>query len=107
MTHSSAPNEDRILVRIDPDIADLIPEYLEHCREDLASARQAVEKGDHAAIEVIGHGLKGSGGGYGFDKLTEIGARLEQAAKSADSKAEADCLREIEQYLDRVEIVNE
>ena len=30
--------------------------------------------------------MKGAGGGYGFDGVTEIGKNLEEAAKEADSR---------------------
>ncbi len=51
--------------------------------------------------------MKGSGGGYGFDGITEIGGEIETAAKRRDPVAiriQADALS---RYLARVEIVGD
>jgi hypothetical protein len=51
--------------------------------------------------------MKGSGGGYGFDDITEIGAALEQAAKRKDNTAIGDELEKLASYLARIEVVYE
>ena len=45
---------DRILVRVDPELVAAIPGFLEHRRRDVASLREAFERGDFEAIRVVG-----------------------------------------------------
>ena len=49
--------------------------------------------------------MKGAGGSWGFQGITDIGAALEQAAESADTHVSRKCVDELSRYLDRVEIV--
>ncbi|MEI9891716.1 MAG: hypothetical protein WDN45_15675 [Caulobacteraceae bacterium] len=47
--------------------------------------RASLDRDDYEAILVIGHNMRGSGGGFGFQSITDIGAALEQAADAATS----------------------
>jgi len=47
--------------------------------------------------------LRGSGGGFGFQTITEIGAALERTAASADTPASRKCVKDLSAYLDRLE----
>ena len=95
----------KILVRADPDLADLIPGFLNNRRKDIATMQDALARGDFETVRSLGHSMKGAGGGYGFDAITEIGAALEQAAKRADAEASRKWAGELSRYLDRVEVV--
>ena len=48
--------------------------------------------------------MKGAGGSWGFQAITDIGAALEQAAEGADSDASRKWVGELSKYLDRVEM---
>jgi hypothetical protein len=50
--------------------------------------------------------MKGSGGGYGFDGITEIGLRLENAGKSSDIAAARAGVDDLEDYLRNVEVLD-
>jgi HPt (histidine-containing phosphotransfer) domain-containing protein len=94
----------KILVTVESDLQDLIPDYLENRVKDLSAIEDCLGKGDYDAIRRMAHRMKGSGGGYGFDGITAIGAAMEQAAVANDSgeiKRQAQALKD---YLDRVEI---
>ncbi len=93
-----------IVVVIDRDLEDLIPGFLERRREDLDKLRNAAADRDIQTLRVTGHSMKGTGGGYGFDGLSEIGARIEAAAKAGDLDAMPEHLRALEDYLQRVEV---
>jgi len=67
---------EKIVVTIDSDLEDLIPGFLSNRRKELVSLKQANTEGKAETIRSIGHSLKGVGGGYGFDVLSEIGAEL-------------------------------
>jgi Hpt domain len=64
-----------------------------------------LEKNDFEAIRMLGHSMKGAGGGYGFDGVTEIGRNLEEAAKEADSNKIRNGVHELAEYLRRVEVI--
>jgi hypothetical protein len=49
--------------------------------------------------------MKGSGSGYGLDRITEIGAALEDAASQRDARGVRDQARALEQFLQRVSLV--
>jgi CheY-like chemotaxis protein/HPt (histidine-containing phosphotransfer) domain-containing protein len=106
-----APEESRrtetILVRINPKFADLIPGFLQNRRQDVSAILDALDRGDFETVESLGHGMKGVGGSYGFQAITDIGAALEQAAESVDNDASRKWVGELSSYLDRVEIVSE
>ena len=98
------PNE-KIIIRIDDeDILELAPGYLANRRNDLAALRNAVSNGDLGTLRSLGHQMKGSGGGFGFDRITEIGGNLETAAKAQDVPAIEREIANLCDYLDRVEI---
>ncbi|MGI6366144.1 MAG: Hpt domain-containing protein [Bacillota bacterium] len=96
---------DKFVVRIDAELEDLIPGYLDNRREDIRQIEQCLEKGDFETIRRLAHRMKGSGGGYGFDRITEIGAAMEQAAIQAHAVKTREQLELLRDYLVRVEIV--
>ena len=49
--------------------------------------------------------MKGAGGGYGFDPITDIGAAIERAALAADSKVIQAGIEQLADYLARVDVV--
>lgn len=95
----------KIIVTIDADLEDLIPDYLENRRQDCQAVLRGLEKGDYEGIRVLGHTMKGTGGGYGFDAITEMGKALEEAAKQQDTEATRLVVSQLEHYLQAIEIV--
>jgi len=92
------------IIRVDGELAEIIPAYLEHRREELARLPALLDAGDFDALRVIGHKLRGSGGGYGLDPLTEIGERMENAAKAKDKTALEAQTAELKEFLESVVI---
>src|SRR5438132_5653185 len=81
---TSQPDDDRAektIIRVDPDIAELIPGFLENRRKDIAAMLDAVQRGDFETVRALGHSMKGAGGGYGFDAIAEVGGALEHASQ--------------------------
>lgn len=106
MTHNSDRGQDgKIFVKVDPDLADLIPGFLENRRKDITAMQDALACNDFETVRVLGHSMKGAGGGYGFDAVTDIGAALERAAKDNDHRAIGKALLDLFAYLDRVEVI--
>jgi response regulator RpfG family c-di-GMP phosphodiesterase len=97
--------QDTIKVRPNPRIADLIPAFLQNRRTEVTSILEALDRGDFAIVEGLGHGMKGAGGSWGFDAITEIGASLERADAQSDVETSRRCAGELSRYLDRVEVI--
>jgi PAS domain S-box-containing protein len=104
---SHVPEQAGVVVRVDPDLRDLVPGYLENRQKDIGSIRNALAQGDYKTITLLGHSMKGSGGGYGFDTISEIGRFLEEAAKKEDGPEIEKWLRKLSTYLERVQIAPE
>jgi PAS domain S-box-containing protein len=97
--------KDAILVRANPQFADLIPAFLQNRGRDVIAMLDALDRSDFETVASLGHGMKGAGGSWGFQAITDIGAALEQAAGSADNDASRKWVGELSRYLDRVEVV--
>ncbi|MFT4622187.1 MAG: CheY-like chemotaxis protein [Myxococcota bacterium] len=70
---------------VDPDIADLVPEFLANRRADVRRIRSHLRAGRLDDIRRIGHSMKGTGTPYGFPELTRLGGALERAAAVGDT----------------------
>lgn len=92
------------IIRVDAELAEIIPAYLQHRREELARLPALLQAGSFDEVRVIGHKLRGSGGGYGLDPLTEIGERMENAAKAKDKTALAAQAAELAEFIESVQI---
>jgi HPt (histidine-containing phosphotransfer) domain-containing protein len=96
---------DRIIVEVDEDLSDLIPGFLTHKRADIDTIFEAVTRRDYAEIGRIAHRLKGEGGSYGFESMTDMARGLEQAVACRDDGALTTLARQMLSYLDHVEVV--
>ena len=61
-----------------------VTRFLERRVTELDLLRSALAAADHPEIRRIGHNLKGVGTSFGFPEFTELGSRLETAARNAD-----------------------
>ena len=98
-------DSNKIVVRVDPDIADLIPGFLENRQKDIKTIEETLQKGDYDILQRMGHTLKGTGGGYGFDEITDIGLRIENAAKEKNADEILRQVQGLSDYLGKVEVV--
>ena len=58
--------------------------YIKHTSKELDKINGLLNLESLEAIRTFGHNIKGSGGMYGFDKVTNIGLQIENAAKEND-----------------------
>ena len=58
--------------------------YINHTSKELVSIMDNLETNSFDSLRTFGHNIKGSGGMYGFNEVTEIGAVIEAAAKDED-----------------------
>jgi CheY-like chemotaxis protein len=83
-------------------LAGRIPAYLQNCRQNVIVMRDALDRVDFEPVTILGHQMRGSGGAYGFQAITDISAALEQAAENADDDVSRKRLTELSSYLDGI-----
>ena len=90
--------------RVSIDLEPLIPGYLENRKKDIRTITEHVENGNFSEAARLAHSMKGSGGGYGFDRITELGAMMEIAARNSDGAVVLSGLEQLKHYLKTVKI---
>ena len=93
MDNTTAEDSGKIIVYVDADIEDLVPGFLERRHLDIGLMLDALAIEDYETVRDLGHSIKGVGGFYGFDRITEIGQALEEAAISRDSDRDSESIR--------------
>lgn len=89
---------------VDEDILDLIPDYLGDRRQDVQSILDSIQTKNHAKAQTLGHNMKGSGSAYGFSAISALGKGVEDAAKQNDSEKLTQLCRQLEEYLQKVQV---
>lgn len=95
---------EKIVVEVDRDLADLIPIFLQTRNKDIAGLTTALATNDFSAMRLIGHGMKGAGGAYGFPPVSDMGDSIESAALVGNSEVIKTELARLQSYLARIEI---
>lgn len=85
----------------------IMDRYMELRMEELAQMEEAIAAGDDETVRMLGHRLKGTGTSYGFERLTELGADLEDAGKVGDMHLAEKLAAEVRGYLENVDVVFE
>lgn len=94
----------KFIIKIDADLQDIVPGYLDKRKKDIPVLEDAVGRADYELLSTMGHKLKGSGGGYGFTELGVLGAELENAGKAREINRAKEIVEKIKQYLLCVEV---
>lgn len=95
------------IVKVHRELAELIPQFIQNRNADIKSMKDALIPGDYEFIQRIGHGMKGAGGGFGFDVITEIGAVIENAAKIKNLEGIEKGIEDLSVYMKNLEVVYE
>lgn len=109
MTHSKQDNhadaQGKEIVHVDASFSPLIPKFLANRKKEVIAMQEALIPQDFETVRKVAHGMKGAGGSYGFDRITEIAAAVEQAAKDGIPETIDRGLTRLGSYLERVEVV--
>ena len=84
--------------------ASMITRFLFRCRANVETMQSGLEQADYEPVTRLGHQLCGAGSMFGFDRLTEIGAKLECAGINADRACAQTWLAALTTCLDEIEI---
>jgi CheY-like chemotaxis protein len=86
-------------VAVSKRIRALVPHYLATKEQQIQEARGFLAARDFDPIRRFGHNLKGTGRGYGFPPIEEMGREIERAAAQADAGRIADQLEKLDRYV--------
>jgi len=105
--HASHPEppDSPLTVKISRDLKGIVPIFLGNRKKDVRTLRDALVTQDFKTVQTLGHRMKGDGGGFGFDQITEIGAAMERAAKLEDHLTIEQHIVQLEDFLKRVTVV--
>mgnify|MGYP001564709059 CR=1 FL=1 len=92
------------VVHIDGSFEPLMPRFMANRKKEIVTMRQALTAEDFETVRRVAHGMKGVGGSYGLDRVTELAATIEQAAKAADATTIHHQLHILESYLNNIQI---
>ena len=105
ITGQNRKPESGITVYVDPGLEEIVPVFLENRRRDVQTVETALGRSDFKTIGVLGHRMRGDGGGYGFDTISAIGEGMEQAAARQDTEAIRLHLNNLVDFLARITVV--
>lgn len=92
------------VVYVDEELADLIPEFLENRRRDVEQITRLIQEGKYGELARLGHTMKGTGGGYGFTEISEIGQGIEEAGARGDRESIMTLCERLAAYLAAVTV---
>ena len=67
--------------------------YINHTFKELKNIKENLDSATFDSLRTFGHNIKGSGGMYGFNEITSMGAKIESAAINEN-------LEDIKSHLD-------
>ena len=95
----------RSIFENDPAMMEIVRDFAAALPERRRSLQALLEANDLDALQVAAHQLKGAGGGYGFQPITDTAARLEQALREGvDASALKDHCQALCEVLDAVTV---
>ncbi|MDA8110608.1 MAG: Hpt domain-containing protein [Betaproteobacteria bacterium] len=94
-----------VVVTVAKDLEDLIPVFFKNRHKEVEALRAALGAGDFPQLAQLGHRMKGVGNSYGFELVSVLGKRIEDAAKAADGALIDASIAEYADYLANVKVV--
>lgn len=87
--HRSSPPTSRLTSELegDPDMQELVDEFLAELPQRVAAVQTAFDQGNHVVLARIAHQLKGACAGYGYPTIGLAAAKLESTMNSNDEDA--------------------
>lgn len=102
---NAVEQKEHLDINIDPELADLVPLYINRKSEEIMLMFEALEADDYEKIEFLAHSIKGTGKSYGFQTITDIGNFIEKSAKEKDKKSIKENIKALEIYVEKVKKV--
>jgi signal transduction histidine kinase/CheY-like chemotaxis protein/HPt (histidine-containing phosphotransfer) domain-containing protein len=97
------PSEENVVL-VEKDFAEFIPAFLEDILQDIDKMARAKTREDFDVVRKAGHRIKGAGGGFGLNGISEIAGTLEAAAKSRSYDKIEKTLSELSDYIHSLQV---
>ena len=83
----------------DDEWAEMQTKYVAYLLTEIPKIKAALNSKDYQALMIFGHNIKGSGGMYGFDDITDFGFKIETLAKAEDFNSLEVIVAELEKKI--------
>ena len=83
----------------DDEWAEMQEMYINHTFKELNTIKDNLGSPSFDSLRTFGHNIKGSGGMYGFNEITNFGLLIETAAKAGDLESIKSNLGELGIFL--------
>lgn len=93
-----------IQITVSRELEPLMPRFLANRKLEIARMQASLAAGDFDAVYQAGHSLKGVGGSFGFQALTDLGGRIEANANARDMAAVSASIAEYADYMNRLAV---
>lgn len=77
-TSSTSTSQLRSVLADDPDLAEILPIFVAELPQQVGRLRRLLEQRDVQELRRLIHQIKGCGGGYGFQPITELAGAAER-----------------------------
>ncbi len=91
-------------VLVTEDMIELRSLYIGYLRNEIDSFKSLLARKDLDQIKELGHRLKGSGGTYGFHRISELGETIQYLETDVDWKDVEGLLLQLVELYDQIRI---
>ena len=85
------------LLLADPDMHDIVREFVDGLAKRVADLRQAYERLEWDRLTTLAHQLKGTGGSYGYPDVSALAATMERAFRTHSADRFATWIKQLDQ----------
>ncbi|MFN2646002.1 MAG: hypothetical protein ABR570_13515 [Burkholderiales bacterium] len=89
---------------VPPELADLLPEFLNNRKTQLEALRHAMQARDFERLREHANSMIGVGAPYGFPDVSTLGRRIDVSARERDAATVADLIELYANYLANVRV---
>lgn len=92
-------------ITVDSCLRESMPSFIAHVKAHAENIKKLVREKNIEEIKRLAHNLKGAGGGYGFERISLIGAEMEEACENLDYNLIDKKAGELSVFFDSIEIL--
>lgn len=89
---------------VDASIADLVPEYMQNRRKEVALLKKYLGEANFDGIAGLAHRMVGVGTPYGFHHISSLAKVIHETARAKDKDTVASLISEYAHYVEHVTI---